>query len=262
MSQPLGDLLHHQITAMVITYNEAPNIARCLDSLRWAARIVIIDSGSSDETLDIASRYSQVRVIHRPFDDFASQCNFGLLQIESPWVLSLDADYALTAELQDELQHLEVDNRSAYEAGFVYCIYGRPLRSTLYPPRRVLYLREHATYRNEGHGHRVLIDGTVGKLKGRIHHDDHKPLSRWLASQQRYAAREADYLLSTDRTLLRTTDRIRLMGWLAPIAVFFFTLVWKGCLLDGWPGWFYVLQRTLAEIMIALEITDRRLQRR
>jgi hypothetical protein len=123
----------------------------------------------------------------------------------------------------------------------------------------VLYRREGAYYRNQGHGHRVVLAGAVEPLSGRIFHDDRKPLSRWLASQQRYAAREAEYLTGTQRNALRTTDRIRRMGWPAPILVFFYTLLFKGCLFDGWPGWYYVLQRTLAEIMIALEIVDRRL---
>lgn len=66
--------------------------------------------------------------------------------------------------------------------------------------------------------------------------------------------------MSTPRAELKRTDRIRLMGWPTPILVFFYTLLWKRCILDGWPGWLYVLQRTLAEIMIAIEVVDRRLR--
>src|SRR5215510_6995953 len=96
---PMGELIAGQTTAMVITYNEGPNLRRCLDRLRWAPRILIIDSGSTDETLDIARQYSQVDIVERPFDDFASQCNFGLAQIKTRWVLSLDADYELSEAL-------------------------------------------------------------------------------------------------------------------------------------------------------------------
>ena len=60
---------------------------------------------------------------------------------------------------------------------------------------------------------------------------------------------------------LSASDRLRRMAWPAPIVVFFYVLVVKGCLLDGWPGWFYTLQRVLAECMIALELIDRRLRR-
>lgn len=244
----------------MITFNEAPNLARCLDSVSWAPRVLVVDSGSTDDTLAIARRYPQAEIVHRVFDDFATQCNFGLSLVTTPWVLSLDADYELSADLVREIAELHDSTAAGYQAGFVYCIHGRALRGTLYPPRTVLYRHDLARYRNEGHGHRVVIDGPVRLLAGRIRHDDRKPLGRWLASQQSYARREADHLLSSDRTELRRTDRIRLMGWPAPILVFAYTLIWKGCVLDGWPGWLYVLQRTLAETMIALEIVDRRLR--
>ena len=63
-----------------------------------------------------------------------------------------------------------------------------------------------------------------------------------------------------DRRSLKRTDRIRRVGWCAPFLVFVYTLIFKGCLLDGWPGWYYALQRLLAETLIALEIADRRLR--
>ena len=81
-----------QITPLIITYNEAPNICRTLGKLLWAQRIVVIDSGSTDGTVEILRGYPQVEVIQRPFINAASQCNFGLTQVVSPWVLSLDAD--------------------------------------------------------------------------------------------------------------------------------------------------------------------------
>jgi glycosyltransferase involved in cell wall biosynthesis len=253
--------LADQITVMVLTFNEEANIARTLDAVRWASQILIVDSGSTDATLEIVQRYPQARVTTRKFDSFAQQCNFGLTQISTPWVLSLDADYELTAALADEIAKLNPAHAaSGYTASFVYRIFGRPLRSTLYPPRTVLYRRDRARYRDEGHGHRVIIEGATQQLTARIYHDDRKPLARWLSSQQGYARREADYLLATPPDKLKRTDRIRLMGWPAPPLVFVYTLIAKGCLLDGWPGWLYVLQRVLAETMIATEIVDRRLR--
>src|SRR3954466_5615591 len=113
-------------------------------------------------------------------------------------MLSLDADYVLTTELVAEIQFLEPDSRSAgYRAGFRYCVYGRPLRSTIYPPRTILYRRDRARYRDEGHGHRVHVDGEVLSLRSPIDHDDRKSLSRWLRSQDRYMVIEARHLLET-----------------------------------------------------------------
>src|SRR5262249_16099262 len=146
-------------------------------------------------------------------------------------------------------------------ANFVYRIYGQPLRGSLYPPRIVLYRKDRATYRNLGHGHRVEVGGHIAQLSGTIFHDDRKPLTRRLASQQRYASLEAESLLASDPKVLCRADRLRLAAWPAPLAAFIYTLIFKGCLLDGWRGWYYALQRLFAETLIALEIIDRRLRR-
>jgi glycosyltransferase involved in cell wall biosynthesis len=248
------------ITPLIITFDELPNIARTLDKLTWARRVVIVDSGSTDGTLDVLARYPQVALFKRAFDSFAEQCNFGLAQVESEWVLSLDADYELSDALVEELRNLhQTEGVAGYRASFVYRVHGRPLRGTLYPPRVVLYRAKSARYANEGHGHRVTLSGVVRDLSGVIYHDDRKPLSRWFASQKSYARLEADYLLKANAGVLSTSDRLRRMAWPAPILVFFHVLVVKGCLFDGWPGWFYTLQRVVAECVIALELINGRL---
>jgi glycosyltransferase involved in cell wall biosynthesis len=249
------------ITPLILTYDEAPNIARTLDRLCWAGRIVVIDSGSTDGTLELLAAYPQVEIVHRAFDSFADQCNFGLTQVRTTWVLSLDADYELSEALVQELRELEETPAvPAYRASFIYRIYGRPLRGSLYPPRTVLYRAREAHYVNEGHGHRVRVPGEARQLRGVIYHDDRKPLSRWMAAQHRYTELEASHLLGSGSEKLSVPDRLRKMGWPAPFLVFLYVLLVKGCLLDGWPGWYYALQRILAEIMIALELADRRLR--
>src|SRR5580765_6230815 len=95
------------VTPMVLTFNEAPNIVRTLEKLTWARQILVVDSFSTDETVQLAQRLPQVQVVQRRFDSFADQCNFGLNQIRSKWVLSLDADYVLSDALIEELGALE-----------------------------------------------------------------------------------------------------------------------------------------------------------
>lgn len=250
------------ITPLIITFNEDANIERTLEKLGWASRIVVIDSGSTDRTRAVLEAHDRVDIIERPFDTFAGQCNFGLSQITSPWVLSLDADYVLSDDLIAELVRLPEPpaDVGGFKASFVYVVHGRPLRATLYPPRTVLYRRAGARYSDFGHGHRVTTPGRVEALQHPILHDDRKDLSRWFASQQRYALAEADYLLSRDRKELRRIDRLRLMAWPAPLLILGYTLIAKRCLLDGWPGWLYALQRTCAEVMIALAVLERRLK--
>ena len=253
----------NSVAVLVLTYNEAPNIGRTLDALQRFPEIVVLDSGSTDATREIALRYPNVRIATRPFDQHAAQWTHGLTccGIGRPWVLALDADFVLSGGLVDEIASLPLETQAAgYRIRFRYCIFGRPLAAALYPPLVALYRRERAHYIQEGHTQRALVDGPILELAGVIDHDDRKPLARWLTSQQSYARLEAEHLLGKPRDRLRRIERLRLMAWPAPILVFVYTLLFKRCLFDGWPGWLYVLQRTLAEKMIALEIVERRLR--
>lgn len=251
----------HEITPMILTFNEEANIGRTLAKLTWAHRILIMDSGSTDRTLEIIRQFPQAEVVRREFDTLAAQCNFGLSQIEGKWVLSLDADYVLSDSLVSEIASLRPDdNVCGFWVRFVYQIFGRSLRASLYPRRAVLYRRTSAVYGNEGHSHRVRINGDLLALTNPIYHDDRKSISRWFSSQARYAALEASHLLSLEKSDLERVDRLRLMLVPVPILMFIYVLFIKRCLLDGWPGWYYTLQRSCAEAMLSIELLDRRLR--
>ena len=190
-----------QITPLVLTYNEAPNIARALGGLSWAREIVVVDSFSDDETVQIANTFPNVRVVRRAFDCHRNQWEFGLKEtgISTPWVLALDADYVVTDDMIAELKTLEPDiATSGYRAKFVYCINGKRLRSGIYPPVTVLYRREAATYIQDGHTQRVAVDGAIDELHAPMLHDDRKSFKRWFNSQARYTELEAQKLLAAD----------------------------------------------------------------
>jgi glycosyltransferase involved in cell wall biosynthesis len=248
-----------KITPLILTYNEAPNIGRTLEQLRWAQDIVVVDSFSSDDTLEIISRFPQARVYRREFDSHENQWNFGLKDtgIESEWVLGLDADYILTPDCVDELKALQPKpDVQGYRAAFSYCINGRRLRSGIYPPVTVLYRREAASYTQDGHTHKLVIDGRIENLQSPILHDDRKPLSRWLGAQSRYTRLEALKLQNTNASELSWTDRIRRWRIVAPPAMLFYCLVLRLGILDGWAGFYYAFQRALAELMLSLYLLE------
>jgi glycosyltransferase involved in cell wall biosynthesis len=250
------------VTPMILTFNEEPNIARTLAKLSWASDIVAIDSFSTDGTLAILRADPRVRVFQREFDTAANQCNFGLEQIRTEWVMSMDADYVLSDALVAELKAWNPKPEiKGYEVAFEYSIFGRVLRHCLYPPRTLLYRRSAAHYRDEGHTQRVIINGAFGKMNHPIIHDDRKPLSRWFSQQIRYASRETEHLLSAEPASLGPADRIRRRIIFAPFLVFFYTLFARGLILDGWAGWFYVFQRTVAELLLSLSLLERKLSR-
>jgi glycosyltransferase involved in cell wall biosynthesis len=247
------------VTPLLLTYNEEANIDHTLGRLAWAERVVVVDSYSTDATIDIATACGNVDLVQREFDHFADQCNFGLEQIDTEWVLSLDADYVCSEALIDEIRALPtIPAADGFSVGFVYCVFGEPLRGTLYPPRTVLYRREKAKYHRDGHGHRVRVDGTVGELDAPIYHDDRKSLKRWLDNQRGYARLEAEKLADDDA--LSVPDRLRETDVLGVLLMPLYCLFGKGLILDGWPGWYYTLQRTYAELLLALERLDQALR--
>lgn len=246
------------ITPLVLTWNEAPNLPRALARLAWAREVVVLDSGSTDETREIAAQFPNVRFEVRPFDDHTTQWNHGVDATRTPWVLSLDADYVLGGGFEDELASLD-GAADAYDAGFRYLIFGQALRGSLYPPRAVLFHKSRCRYVQDGHTQLLEVKGPLGHLKTRIDHDDRKPLTRWIASQDKYALLEAEKLMKAAPGTLRLQDKLRLTGWAAVPASLVYTLLVKGTLLDGWRGWYYALQRVIAEIMLALRLIERRL---
>jgi glycosyltransferase involved in cell wall biosynthesis len=265
------------VTALILTRNEKENIARTLEALSWIPKILIVDSQSADDTTQIARSFPNVEVCERAFDTHANQWNAGLDRIETEWVLTLDADYVVSGELQDELKKLEPSTDVVgYWASFLYQLLGRVLRASVYPPRVVLFKVKKARYVDEGHTQVLRAEGPLLSLSGKIIHDDRKPFSQWLQAQKRYATIEARYL-GTGRELsvnddpstvsgqpevqLSLQDRLRKMIFFAPFAMPIYLLFVRGLILDGCPGWFYVVQRTIAEFLLSVRLFFEKLKR-
>jgi glycosyltransferase involved in cell wall biosynthesis len=251
-----------QITPLILTYNEEANIGRSLHSLTWAKLIVVVDSFSTDRTLEILAQHSKVEVVQRAFDTHANQWNAGLDQIHGGWVLSLDADYLITSELIAELTTAvtiaDQESVDGYRIPFRYCVFGKPLRGTVLPPRLALFRQVAGRYFDDGHTQALQLNGRPSELKTVILHDDRKPLSRWLWAQNRYLRLEVSKLQHTPTSELSLADRLRKRHVIAPFAVLLLCLIWQRGLLDGWRGWFYAFQRLYVEILLSLMLWEAR----
>ncbi|MDB5012298.1 MAG: hypothetical protein JWQ25_500 [Daejeonella sp.] len=248
------------LQALIITKNEDPNIERVLSKLRWLEKVVVLDSYSTDATLEIVKSFTNVTIHYRAFDTFATQCNYGLSLINSKWIISLDADYVLTDEFIEETKQLVIENnpnQTAYCSKFKFLIYGRQLISNNTTARPVLFRNYSCLYVDDGHAHRLEINGNVGSFKACILHDDRKSLSRWLSNQDGYSIRECAKLLDDSNENSKSViNKIRRTKVFAPIIVFFYSLFFKGLIFNGWAGWYYTLQRTMVEMLWALRMIE------
>ena len=250
------------ITPVILTFNEAPNIRRTLAGLTWAKDIVVVDSESTDRTRDILKEFPNVRVFVHRFESHTAQWRYAVEEtgIASEWILVLDADFVLPAEMATELEGLAPSSETeGYEARFRFVVQGRPLPRSIFPPRIVLCRRTRARFEQDGHTQRLRVAGEVARLKNTIDHDDRKSLSHWVAAQDKYVQLEREKLRSTPRQELGFADRVRRLRVLAPIAILCYCLFRKGLILQGLPGWHYTYQKVMAEILLSLYLIEERL---
>lgn len=241
------------VTPLLLTRDEEVNIGRTLAQLTWAHDVVIVDSISTDNTVAIAKSFPNVRVVPRPFDDLASQWNYGAAQVKTPWILGLDADYFVPAPFANELRDLDPPpSVTHYSAAFGYAVNGRPLRASLYPARPVLFRRERVSFFMDGHTHRARIEGEGRMLREKIIHDDRKPFSRFVQRQRKYMRDEAAKIRRGDG--LNWAGRVRKLRVIAPFAVVVHSLFVKGLILDGIPGLRYTWERFVAEVILSIEL--------
>lgn len=246
-----------QITPVILTLNEELNIARTLSRLTWAKDIVVVDSGSTDRTMSILSKFPYVRLFQRPFDTHANQWTYAVSQtrITTKWVLRLDADYQVTEGLMQELAQLDPDaDVDAYRISFDYAVYGHRLSASLYPSNTVLLKPGRFTVVDRGHTEKWIVQGPVVELTSKILHDDWKPMDAWIVSQGKYMAKEVRQLEDANNSLV---SWLRHHPPLMPILTFLYCLFGKGLILNGKAGMLYTFQRTVAEAILSLLILEK-----
>jgi glycosyltransferase involved in cell wall biosynthesis len=255
-------MLDH-ITPVLLTHNEDQNIGRTLSRLSWAKDIVVVDSGSTDDTLNILAACPNVRVFIRCFDTHAKQWRYAVekTQIATDWILRLDADYQMSDALVSELAQLDPNAPvSAYRIRFDYAIFSQNLFSSLYPANTILLRKDKFRVWDRGHTEAWDVEGPIAMLSGRVLHDDWKSTEQWVIGQTRYMQRELERLRVKDGAGL--VHWLRLRPPLMPIIAFLYCLFGKGLIVSGRAGIFYALQRMVAEAVLSLMVLETRLRNR
>lgn len=205
------------ITVIILTYNEEKNIAQALDSVvGWADDIFILDSFSSDKTLDIASKY-KCNIAQNNFKNYADQRNYALDQIpiETSWVFFLDADEWLPDKLKEEISELIKSNReeNGYYVKWRLMWMGGWIKRGYYPTWILRLFRYGKAYCEErAVNEHLIVDGKIGYLQNDFIHEDQKALSEWINKHNKYATREALELYKNYKNLHQKEIGDRLFG--------------------------------------------------
>jgi glycosyltransferase involved in cell wall biosynthesis len=243
------------LSVIVLTKNEEANLEGCLESLRFAAEVVVVDSESSDRTRAIAKAMG-ARVFNRPWPGFTAQRNFAVDQCRQPWVLSVDADERLSPELMDEIRTLlqgkpECDG---YRIPEVNNYFGRWLRhGGIYPSTHlILFKRAHARYESQGADvHEGVRLEREGLLKGHLIHHAYPDISLALDKLNRYTDLEAEGRLKQGRG---TSPR---KLWFKPVWRFLRNYIAKRGFLDGAQGLLYCALTGYYAFVIELKIWEK-----
>lgn len=278
--------MNTDLSVVILTYNEEANLTQALDSVcGWAQKVFIVDSFSTDRTLEIA-RDRGCEVYQFPFENYSRQRNRALseLPINTTWTLFLDADEWIPADLKNEIA--EVIGKNPPESGFYLrrrFLWMKTWIRRGYYPIWILRLFRTGCARCEDRtvNEHILVDGATGYLQQDFIHEDRKTVSDWIEKHNRYAIREAQELLSQE--LVRESgiggsspkwfgtqaervrwlrDRVynRCPALVRPFLFFLYRVIVRGGILDGkWALVYHFLQAFWYPLLIDVVFLEHKL---
>ena len=223
------------VSVTIIAGNEAKNIKACIQSVRWADEIIVVDSFSGDDTAAIAASLG-AQVYVEPWKGFAAQKNSALDKARRPWILSLDADERITPELREEIERVVADESAGdgYRIARKNYFCGRWIRrSGWYPDYSIRLFRNGAGRFEERTVHeKVIVAGTVGTLRNPMEHYTYTSVSDYLRRLDRYSELAAKEMRRNGRKATPTTLVLN------PLFTFFKMYILKRGFMDGSAGFF------------------------
>ena len=226
-----------QLSLVVITLNEEQRIQQCIESVPFADEVVVVDSGSTDRTIEIAEQ-AGARVIHQHWLGYGRQKQYAVEQANNGWVLSLDADEWLSVELSQSIQNiLLVPRLYAYQSPRCNRFMGRWLKhGEGYPDLSLrLFHRAYAEWSSDVVHEKVVAKEAVGVLSGDLLHESEETLQQYLDKQNRYTTLQAEQLHQKGKQFV--LPKLFLSPLLRFIKFYFF----RRGFLDGVPGLIHIL---------------------
>jgi glycosyltransferase involved in cell wall biosynthesis len=191
------------LTVIILTYNEEVNIIHSISNvIDWANDVYVLDSGSTDKTVEIAENLG-AKVFYRKFDTYAKQRNYAIreLPIETEWILFLDADEYLTDELKDEIgKILPITDKNGFYMKRRFYFMGKWIKHGGYYPTKLLRLFKKDKGKVERDiNEQFIVDGDIGELQYDFVDENHKGIYDWIEKHNRYSSFEAQELLNYEK---------------------------------------------------------------
>jgi len=223
-----------KLSVIIITKNEADNIRACLESVSWADEIIVVDSGSSDDTVDICKASGAQVHITSDWPGFGIQKNRALSHATCEWVLSLDADERVTSDLRSEIETALNDphGHDAFRIPRLSSFCGRYMRHSGWYPDYVtrLFHRGAARFSDDLVHESVIVNGSVGTLRQPLLHETFRDLEELLTKINQYSTAGARMLSEKNRTI-SLKKAVGHAVW-----AFFRTYIIRAGFLDGREG--------------------------
>ncbi len=225
------------LSVCIITKNEEKHIGLCLQKLQWADEIILVDSGSNDNTVEIAKSYG-AKIFTRPFDNFSKQKNYCIKQATKQWILLVDADEFIEKKLAQEIQEV-ITNQNTYRAFWVtrqVRWLGKPLRFGGLQNEALIRLIKngYGYYQRDVH-EEMIVDGKVGHLTHSMLHDTTPTMNDYIRKHRHYLILDLRMRLKTGK--IPSLAKI----WLWPSLLFVRKYIFQLGFLDGLNGFKYQL---------------------
>jgi glycosyltransferase involved in cell wall biosynthesis len=233
------DTTRDTISVIVITRNEESNIVECLQSVSWVNEIVVVDSQSTDRTVELAKQCAQ-KIIVAEWQGYAAAKNTALEHATSEWILWLDADERVTHDLASEIQSIVCNSSELYDAYEVarraYFI-GKWIKHSGWYPGYVtrLFRKDHATFTSTRVHERIEINGSVGHLQNDLLHYTDTTIYHYLDKFNHYTTLAADDVKQNEKRFSVFDITLR------PLYLFFKMYVLRLGFLDGKHGFVLAL---------------------
>ena len=222
------------ISLVIITLNEEKNIERCIQSAPWVSEVVVLDSGSQDRTVELAQK-AGAKTFVEAWRGYRDQKARAADLASNPWILSLDADEALSEELSQEIQDLWknqlYETAGGYESPRVSFYLGRWIwHGGWYPDKQVRLFDRRKCFWSKGHVHERVEGKDIRKLNHPIRHWPFEDLNAQIQTNNEYSSLAAQDLVKQGK------EFSYLYLLLKPFSKFVETYIWKRGFQDGFPG--------------------------